>query len=666
MYLLEKQKGIMCGLAGHWQFDSSLSTAQAIETGKVMAQAIAHRGPDDCGIWVSAGGPCLVHQRLAVIDLSPAGHQPMLSTNGRFVLVFNGEIYNFLQLRCEVEAACGPVDWRGSSDTEVLLTAICTWGLTVTLPKLNGMFAIAVWDNETRSLTLARDRFGEKPLHYGYTGGSFLFGSELNALYAHPEWRGSLDTDAIADFLRLCYVPAPRTIFRNVRKLMPGCMITLCWADIVQKNWPKETPYWRAEKAALDKNLVAGSDCELIAETERKLQAAVALRMTADVPLGAFLSGGVDSSLVVAMMQSQSPRPVRSFSIGFEDPRYDEAPAAKKVANHLGTDHTQLYVSKAEVLKIIPTIPGVYDEPFGDSSQIPTLLVSQMARRHVTVALTGDGGDELFGGYNRHAWVPKIWRTMGCLPRGLRSAVSGFLLDRTPAQLDATFKRLQHLLPAQLHARTPGDKLHKLAGVLSAMRPNDIYAGLVSTTRDPQRYMTAPALGTDDQVLFPERAELAVQEWMMLSDTQNYLADDILVKVDRASMSTSLETRIPFLDPVLYDWAWRLPASLKVRDGQGKWILRQVLYRHVPPPLVDRPKAGFGIPMDALLRGPLRGWICDALGPASLGVHNILQAPAVNDALQRHMTGQANNAYLLWNLLVLTTWIHTYRNRIDL
>jgi asparagine synthase (glutamine-hydrolysing) len=449
---------------------------------------------------------------------------------------------------------------------------------------------------------------------------------------------------------------------------MPGCCVTLNAGDIATKAWPQSTPYWRARDVALSANpsMAKGSDYELIKQTERQLQRAVGLRMVADVPLGAFLSGGIDSSVVVAMMQSVCTRPVKTFSIGFNDERYNEASHAALVAAHLGTCHSQLYVSEEDVLDVIRRMPALYDEPFADSSQIPTVLVSQIARAHVTVALSGDGGDELFGGYNRHTWVPRIWQMAGRIPQQLRAGIGSFLLKRTPAELDASFAKICHLLPANMHARTPGDKLHKLAGILGAGKVNEIYAGLVSTIRRPQSFMATPAAGTDTTTMFPDQTDLSPAQWMMLLDTENYMADDILAKVDRASMSVSLEARIPFLDPELYSWAWRLPMSMKIRDRQGKWVLRQVLYRHVPQALVDRPKTGFGIPLDALLRGPLQEWTRDVLNSGKLAAQNVLNPQTVQEALNRHMDGDANNAYMLWNLLVLISWIDAYRDRIDL
>jgi asparagine synthase (glutamine-hydrolysing) len=658
----------MCGLAGQWEANATMPAARAEEIGLAMARAIAHRGPDDAGAWVAPGGPCLAHRRLSIIDLSPGGHQPMVSGDRRYVIAFNGEIYNFSDLRHEVEDAAGPVAWRGHSDTEVLLEAISAWGLMATLPRLNGMFAIALWDAESKTLTLARDRFGEKPLYYGYAANSFIFGSELKALYAHPDWSGRLDADAVADFLRFCYVPAPRSIFLNVRKVMPGCCVAFKATEVASKTWPRSVPYWRARDVALSAHtsIADGSDDQLVAETERQLQRAVGLRMVADVPLGAFLSGGIDSSVVVAMMQSVSTQPVKTFSIGFNDERYNEANHAAQVAARLGTDHTQLYVSNEHVLDIIRLVPALYDEPFADSSQIPSVLVSRLARAHVTVALSGDGGDELFGGYNRHTWVPRISQMAGHLPQQIRGCIASFLLKRTPAELDVGFAKISRVLPTSMHSRTPGDKLHKLAGILGEGKGNDIYAGLISTIRCPQRFMATPAAGTDTEAMFPDHPGLSLAQWMMLSDTENYMPDDILAKVDRASMSVSLEARIPFLDPELYDWAWRLPMSMKIREGKGKWVLRQVLYRYVPQALVDRPKTGFGIPLDALLRGPLQQWARDLLSPDNLASQKVLDPQTVNQALNEHMAGETNNAYLLWNFLVLTSWIDAYRNRIEL
>lgn len=658
----------MCGLTGHWPATRILSTEAAEQIGRQMAEAIRHRGPDDSGAWVGTDGLCLAHRRLSIIDLSSGGHQPMHSHGGRYSIVFNGEIYNYLQLRRELETACGTVAWRSHSDTEVLLQAIDRWGVAAALPKLNGMFAFALWDAQEKALYLARDRFGEKPLYYGYAGNSFVFGSELKALYAHPEWTGELDPDAIADFLRLCYIPAPRSIFRNVRKLMPGCWLKVTSADAAAKAWPESRSYWSARSVALDgiADPVQGAETELIDETERQLRTAVGLRMVTDVPLGAFLSGGIDSSLVAAMMQVQSSRPVKTFSIGVHDNRYDEARHAAEVARHLGTEHTELYVSDRDALDIIPRLPALYDEPFADSSQIPTFLVSRMARDHVTVALTGDSGDELFGGYNRHTWVPRIWNLACRCPPSIRMKVAAFLMRWTPAELDAGFARLQGFLPQQFQARTAGDKLHKLAGILGAVQPNDIYTDLVSVTRRQASFMMHPASGTSDETLFPAQPKMGLAQWMMLCDTQNYMPDDILTKVDRASMGVSLEARVPFLDPNLYAWAWRLPMSMKIRDGRGKQVLRQVLYRHVPPSLIDRPKAGFGIPMDELLRGPLHEWADGALTMQKLNQQGVLNSVAVRELFDRHMSGKSNNAYLLWNTLVLTNWIDAYRNKINL
>lgn len=656
----------MCGLTGYWPAINKLSDDASLQIAEAMATAIGHRGPDDMGSWISPHGLCLAHRRLSIIDLSAAGHQPMQSDDERYTLIYNGEIYNYLSLRDELELG-HPVNWRSHSDTEVLLQAFSTWGVSATLSKLNGMFAIALWDAEERALYLARDRFGEKPLYYGYAGDSLVFGSELKALYAHPDWYGELDNDAISDFLRLCYIPAPLSIFRNVRKLMPGCWLKLTQHDVMTHAWPQPISYWSASEVALAgiADPARGSETELIDETERQLHAAIGLRMVADVPLGAFLSGGIDSSLVVAMMQSQSTRPVQTFSIGFNDSRYNEAPSAAAIARHLGTEHTELYVSDKEALDVVPLLPKMYDEPFADSSQIPTYLVSKMARRHVTVALSGDGGDELFGGYNRHTWAPRVWDLTHRYPQPLREKVAGLLLSRTSAQLDAVFAGAQRFLPQRWHIRIPGDKLHKLAGIMGAADPQTLYADLVSATRRPGDYMQHAAAGTPNSTLFPSQPAMSMAQWIMLCDTKNYMPDDILTKVDRASMAVSLESRVPFLDADLYAWAWRLPMSMKIRNGSGKWALKQVLYRHVPQALVDRPKFGFGIPMDNLLRGPLRDWVDETLSPARVKSQGVLKPAAVDALVSEHMRGHANNSFLLWNLLVLTTWIDTFKDVIN-
>ncbi|MYM82950.1 asparagine synthase (glutamine-hydrolyzing) [Duganella sp. FT50W] len=657
----------MCGLTGYWPAIQKHPDDAALAIADAMANAIRHRGPDDQGSWISPAGLCLAHRRLAIMDLSAAGHQPMCSHEGRYTIVYNGEIYNYQQLRDEL-AGDQRIDWRGHSDTEVLLQAIARWGVVPTLSRLNGMFALAIWDAGEQALYLARDRFGEKPLYYGYAGDTFVFGSELKALYAHPDWQGELDDDAVSDFLRLCYIPAPRSIFRNVRKLMPGSLLRLSRAEVTAGSWPAPACYWSAAAVAQAglATPARGSEADLINETERQLQAAVGARMMADVPLGAFLSGGIDSSLVVAMMRSQSARPIQTFSIGFYDHQYNEAPSAAAIARHLGTEHTELYVNDREALDVVPLLPAMYDEPFADSSQIPTYLVSKMARRHVTVALSGDGGDELFGGYNRHTWAPRVWDMTHRCPHALREKVAKLLRSRTSAQIDTVFAGAQRFLPQRWHIRIPGDKLHKLAGIMGAADPQTLYADLVSATRQPAHYLQSGATGTPNSTLFPPQAGMSMAQWIMLCDTQNYMPNDILAKVDRASMAVSLEARVPFLDANLYAWAWRLPMETKIRNGDGKWILKQLLHRHVPREIVDRPKAGFGIPIDQLLRGPLRSWVEESLTMARLTKHGVLRPCAVQDLVAEHMRGHANNAFLLWNVLMLTSWIEHFKEMIIL
>lgn len=665
----------MCGVTGYWSPGQQLQAEAMRDTGRRMAGAIRHRGPDDEGVWTGGDGVCLAHRRLAVIDVSPGGHQPMQSHDGRRVMVFNGEIYNFQELRAELEAQ-GVRGWRGHSDTEVLLEAVSRWGMARALAKANGMFAFALWDGEERTLSLARDRFGEKPLFYGFAGNSLLFGSELKAMQAHPQWRGTLDMQAVAQFLRFSYVPAPHSIFDGIVKLMPGCWIQFRARDITQQRMPPVSRYWSARTVAVAgmSSPASGSDEELVAETERRMQDAVGARMLADVPLGAFLSGGIDSSLVVALMQQQSARPVQTFSIGFHDPRYDEASSAAQVARHLGTRHAELYVSERDITDTVELLPSLYDEPFGDSSQIPTFLVSKLARASVTVALSGDGGDELFGGYNRHTWVPRIWNVARLLPAPLRRQLAAVVTRSSSEQLER-WTSLQRFLPGPLQVRAPADKLKKLARIIGAQGPGEIYAGLVSSGANPAALLRSgssigysigsPPSGNPG-VQDGEMGTMALAPWMMLNDALTYLPDDILTKVDRASMGVSLESRIPFLDPGLFAWAWQLPQSLKIRDGVGKWVLRQVLYRHVPQALIDRPKTGFGLPVDVLIRGPLKEWTTELLERRRLRAHGVLDADAVSVLFERVLAGRSAEAALLWNVLVLTQWIDASRGRIGI
>ena len=584
----------------------------------------------------------------------------MVSASGRFVIVFNGEIYNYIELRDQLHDPT--LRLRGRSDTEVLLAAFERWGVAAALPRANGMFALAVWDREQRVLNLARDRFGEKPLYFARHGTSWLFASELKALRAFPGFAPEIDRDALALFLRHNCIPAPYSIFRGVRKLMPGSLLTVT-ADAE----PRETIYWSARSTAesAQQDPFQGTEDDAREQLDVLLRRSIKMRMMADVPLGAFLSGGIDSSTVVAAMQAQSAQPVRTFTIGHSDAQYNEAEDARRVAQHLGTEHTELTVTPSEALAVIPRLPHFYDEPFSDSSQVPTFLVSQLARRSVTVALSGDGGDELFGGYNRHSWVERLWKRVGWIPRPGRRLAAGLVGSISPAAWDTMFRAAAGVLPrsSPLRIRTPGDKLHKLAGVLPAQSSRAMYELLTSHWQrpdavvlgatEPPTLLTAP--GAD-----PKLATLGEQ--MMLLDTVTYLPDDILTKVDRASMAVSLEARVPMLDPDVFAFAWRIPLAMKLRGGQGKWLLREVLHRYVPHALVDRPKFGFGVPLADWLRGPLRSWAEALLSPERLRREGFFEGHEIEAKWREHLSGRGAWQYHLWDVLMFQSWLEATRS----
>ena len=653
----------MCGIAGFLtQRDAGRSPAIA---GR-MADAIVHRGPDDSGVWTDeAAGVALAHRRLAILDLSPQGRQPMRSHCGRYVIAFNGEVYNFAAIREALEqAGLAPV-WHGHSDTEVMLAAIAAWGLEAALKKFVGMFAFALWDRETRTLSLARDRLGEKPLYYGWQGETFLFGSELKALRAHPAFRAEIDRDALALFLRHNAIPAPYSIYQGILKLPPGTFLQLRMEDALALGLSPRgrrgeiKPYWSARSVAEagQRNLFRGNDAEAATELERLLGQAVGGQMVADVPLGAFLSGGIDSTTIVALMQAQSRRPVKTFTIGFNETGYNEAEHAHAVARHLGTEHTELYVAPRDAMDVIPNLSSTYDEPFADSSQIPTCLVSHLARQHVTVSLSGDGGDELFGGYNRYFWARNIWRKLGWAPRSLRAALAGLLTTLPPSTWNTAFHKLERWLPARLRYANPGDKLHKAAEILAVRSPEEIYLGLVSHWKHSARLVPGSVepltLLTDPG----QQADLPdFEHRMMLLDTVTYLPDDILAKVDRAAMAVSLETRVPLLDHRVVEFAWTLPLDMKIRHGQGKWLLRQVLYRHVPQSLMERPKMGFGVPIDVWLRGPLKAWAAALIEPGRLAREGYFDPAPIQRKWAEHQSGSRNWSYYLWDVLMFQAW----------
>ena len=616
-----------------------------------MIAAIVHRGPDDAGIWTDgAAQVALGNRRLAILDLSTAGHQPMLSPSERFVVTLNGEIYNFESIRRRLESEGRAPTWRGSSDTEVLGAAIDAWGLEATIAEVVGMFAVAVWDRQTRTLSLARDRLGEKPLYYGRFRGTWLFGSELKALAAHPSFHRAIDEGALAAYMSLGYVPAPTGIYRNVQKVRAGCIVTLR-AD---EGQPREQVYWSAVSVAGRPRRTFDSDADAIDELEALITTAVGQQMITDRPFGALLSGGIDSSTIVALMSAQRASRLETFSIGFRESSFNEAHHAARVARHFGTVHTELYVDANDVRDTIPLLPHIYDEPFADISQLPTYLVSRLASRSVTVALTGDGGDELFGGYPRYAMGAALWSKMQRVPSRWRPAI-GDLLKQAPRAIDHAFSWMfPHDESSGVRGLRPAQKLTKLGRVFSSHDTEALYWRLLAPWGEPQ-LMRRPVVSpfpADTQDLPPS----TIEESFMLRDLVGYLPDGILVKLDRAAMSVGLESRAPLLDHRVAEFALQMPSSMKFRGGVGKWLLRQVLYRHIPQELVDRPKMGFGIPIASWLRGPLKPWAYDVIASSRNDAANLLDLSALRTMLDRHASGVGDWHLPIWTALMFLTW----------
>jgi len=658
----------MCGLAGFLGL-GALDNQNISLVLQIMGDAIRHRGPDDGGIWCDIdAGIGLSHRRLSIVDLSSAGHQPMVSAGGRYVIAFNGEIYNHLELRKELDQVAQPsptqhfspearnAGWRGHSDTETLLAGIEAWGLEATLKKTIGMFAIALWDSQSRTLSLARDRLGEKPLYYGWQGVGnervFLFGSELKALKSHPAFTAEVDRGALCLFLQHNYIPAPYSIYQGISKLEAGCLLSVSLARPDQKI----SKYWDASEVARAgvNQSFSGTAEEAVNELEVLVKDAVRLQMMADVPLGAFLSGGIDSSTVVALMQNQSSRAVKTFTIGFNESSYNEAVHAKAVAQHLGTEHTELYVSPQEAMDVIPRLPDLYCEPFSDSSQIPTFLVNQLAKQHVTVSLSGDAGDELFCGYSRYQLTEKLWGKMSFLPVPFRAFLEKGITSLSPAAWDS----LASIIPGARRYASLGDKLHKGAGVLTSSTVDELYLRLVSHQRNPEDWVIDGKLPpTRLTGLRPQLSGLNAVERMMALDMLTYLPDDILVKVDRAAMGVSLESRVPFLDHRVVEFSWALPLEYKLREGKTKWPLRQVLYRHIPQKLIDRPKMGFGVPLNDWLRGPLRDWADGLLDEGRLRRDGYFHPAPIRKLWSEHLSGHRNWMAQLWNVLMFQAWL---------
>jgi asparagine synthase (glutamine-hydrolysing) len=645
----------MCGIAGFWQTKRQAEIPAEILLR--MGHALKHRGPDDSGVFYDdSTGVGLVHRRLSIIDLSPAGHQPMASHSGRFLIIFNGEVYNYEEVRKEL----GPGHtWRGHSDTEVMLEAFERWGVEAAVRRFVGMFAFALWDRKERKLYLVRDRLGIKPLYYGWVEGQFVFASELKAIRQYPGFQAQIDRDVLALYMRHNYVPAPHSIYQGISKLNAGCILML--------GGPQEQPvvsqYWSATEIAKQglRSPVQGSETEIVEQLERTLAEAVKLRMISDVPLGAFLSGGIDSSTVVALMQSQSARPVKTFTIGFHEDAYNEADHAKSVASHLGTDHTELYVTPQEALNVVPLLPAMYDEPFADVSQVPTYLVSKLARQSVTVSLSGDGGDELFGGYARYFLMKRVWNSMRPFPKPLRHAMSRMIAAVPPETIDKIYKLASPLVPRNKRSFPAGDKAHKLAGVLGADSQERIYMHALTHWDNPSDVVNGACEPETVRRFMHEAQWLpSMEDIMMLTDTVHYLPDDILTKVDRTSMAVSLEARVPLLDHVLMEYVATIPSDLKLRGETGKYLLKRVMADSLPSEILGRRKMGFGVPLGTWLRRDLRGMAWDTLlGPAARQ-RGIFRSTEVERLLRVHESGRRDYSARLWALLCLELWMERW------
>lgn len=653
----------MCGLTG---FYSPLPLNDSHRIALNMINALAHRGPDDVGVWSDEDFRLtLGHRRLSIIDLSQAGHQPMRSACDRYIIVFNGEIYNHLALREQLLDDDKTPVWRGHSDTETLLACFAAWGIEKTLQAATGMFALALWDRKSKVLTLARDRLGEKPLYWGWQDDTLLFGSELKALKAHPACKRQIDRNSLALLLRHGFIASPYSIYEGIEKLRAGHFINIPLANLAGAKSASSVAYWAMNNVIADgqSHLFTGTDEQATDVLEQQLSHSIGAQMLADVPLGAFLSGGIDSSTIVALMQAQSNRPVRTFTIGFDDKQYNEAVHAQAIAHHLGTQHTELYVQPSDALAIIPRLPEIYDEPFADSSQIPTFLISQLTHQHVTVALSGDGGDELFGGYNTYQFVPQLWEKIDRSPAPLRRLAAAGLSCISSSGWNAALAPLQPMLSDKFKHSITGEKFHKLAEILSSVSKEAFYRQLSSHWKNPEQVVMGavePDTLLNEPSAWPQVDSF--EHWMMAMSAQTYMIDDILVKVDRASMSNSLEVRVPMLDHRLVELAWTFPLHMKIRNGAGKWLLRQVLYRHVPQALIDRPKKGFSIPLADWLRGPLRNWADSLLNETRLNREGYFNTAQIRKTWQLHLDGERDCATKLWCVLMFQAWLENEKN----
>ena len=643
----------MCGIAGFYS-SKALPKEFYIESLEGMGKVIEHRGPDRGDVWFDVSSQVgFAHRRLSILDLSDSGNQPMHSNCGRFLIIFNGEIYNHMALRDEINLDKINHKWNGSSDTETLLVAITIWGVKETLKKSRGMFAFSLWDKKSKNLILGRDRMGEKPLYYGWNNEFFLFGSELKSLKSHPGFDGEIDKESLSLFLKYSYVPCPKSIYKDINKLEQGTFITLS----LESKTIEVEEFWSLKKNinGLQNTISRSSSKALVKDLDIILNTAVEEQMISDVPLGAFLSGGIDSSVIVSLMQSQSIKPVKTFTIGFSEKDYDESIYASETAKYLGTEHTDLQVTSKELLSVVPKLAQIYDEPFADSSQIPTYLLSKLASEDVKVSLSGDGGDEIFSGYNRYRFASNIWPKVSIIPIQLRKKIAKGLTSKTPEEL----KKISSFIPLfKDKYNNLSQKLSKAAKVLGSENIEDYYDNLVSQIDDPSYLIKGNKNKyKHDNKFLDDKNKLSLTESLMLQDSITYLPDDILVKLDRAAMSVSLETRVPFLDPRVMDFAWTLPMKYKIRGSETKWILREVLSKYLPKHYTDRPKSGFSIPLDDWLRGPLREWAEELLNEESISDKDLLNFGQINLIWEEHKNGEANRGALLWNILMFQLWI---------
>ncbi|MEP3475811.1 MAG: asparagine synthase (glutamine-hydrolyzing) [Hyphomicrobiales bacterium] len=650
----------MCGIAGFLSenFESSFE-----DNLNQMAGTLHHRGPDDQGQWSDTNsGIGLCHTRLSILDLSAAGHQPMSSASGRYTLVYNGEIYNHITLRNKLESEEKIIQWRGTSDTETLLACFEKWGMKQTLEKIRGMFAIALWDNLEKKLYLARDRYGEKPLYYGWQKDTFLFGSELKAIKKHPSFQGKINRDALNLFIKYSYIQAPYSIYEGIHKLEPGTFLCLEVDNkLKSKNRDvKAEIYWSLEetsKCALN-HIQSLDETKAIKQLDELLSNVIEEQMISDVPLGSFLSGGIDSSTITAIMQAQSERPVETFTIGFNEQDYDEAKCAKAISNHLGTRHEEFYVSPQEALDVIPLLPSLYDEPFADISQIPTYLLSKLTKQRVTVALSGDGGDEIFGGYNRYIGVEKIWNLIKNLPSPFRKTIKKSFFSLASEKSNNKLTEMMEFLPDRFQLSLASDKINKVMNSIDAKNKEDIFLRVLKSTEETENLVLKgrePKIILDEKDTWPEFEDFEHQ--MMYLDAMTYLPNDILVKVDRAAMGVSLETRVPFLDPRVTEFAWGLPLNMKIRDGKGKWILNQLLSKYIPAELLNRPKMGFSVPLEEWLRGPLKVWAEEMLSEKRLNSEGFFNTDEIRKKWLEHRSGKRDWSKLLWNILMFQAWL---------